>query len=321
MPTFQFFKKGSKIDELVGANPAKLKSIIEANKTPADVWNTTGGFVLGGGGSTGSFVPPKIAPAPTPDAAPAAPPARPAPTGPGRLLSDVAPQAPAGPQQQQHASGDDPARAAFVQSLAEMGFTQGQGERAYAATKGNLQQAVEWCLSHPDDGTGQAVGGGPEGDAGTPGDRPPADRVIPGERKYTQEEQDVLDDIYGDQGPQEGGLSASLGGGSAASKFPPELRILPGMTPEQQRFILDQRREYLRQQRAAEAAATVRVSEAERIRQSKEALEAKLENERLKKERERYEAARQKKFEEEERARVKALIEQDRLDRLKAVRV
>lgn len=32
MPTFHVYKDGKKVDELIGADPAKLKAIIEANK-------------------------------------------------------------------------------------------------------------------------------------------------------------------------------------------------------------------------------------------------------------------------------------------------
>lgn len=52
-----------------------------------------------------------------------------------------------------------------MEQITAMGFTRGQAERAYKATNGNLATAVDWCLSHPDDGSGQALGGS--------GDKPP----------------------------------------------------------------------------------------------------------------------------------------------------
>ena len=264
MPTFKFFKKGQEIGELVGANPGKLKAMIEQHKTPIDVWNTTGGHVLGGGGKPSEYVPPSMGgqltgiaarlaqggagagagagagtPPPQPTQ-PAQPPQPSFPTTGGRRLNDPTPPAP------QQPSGDDAAKAAFGQQVVEMGFTAGQAERAYAATKGRLDAAVDWCLSHPDDGSGKALGGSaapppqrgdvPAGIAGAGAGAAAATGGDGGGAARTQEEQDVLEDIYGDDGPPEGGLSASAGAGRT-SKFPPELRIVEGMSVDEQRAM------------------------------------------------------------------------------------
>jgi hypothetical protein len=164
-----------------------------------------------------------------------------------------------------------------------MGFTAGQIDRAYGATKGNVAAGIEWCLSHPDDTAGQTLGGSaggqPLGGAAAPpparapaaaadtGAATPMDTAGGPDNKTaarTQEEQDVLDDIYGEDGPPAGGVS---GVGAPGSKFPGIPNITADMTPEQQLQMcvclpprarvaewgrvcsLEMRRQYMRRQR------------------------------------------------------------------------
>jgi len=138
IPTFQFYKNSNKIAEFSGADPSQLQSTIEKYKAPSTESSgggfTTGGYVLGGS-KTNPSNPPN-------------------PQQPSNLMSP-----PFNPPPQK-TSDEGNVNELFVSSLMDMGFTKEKAERAVIATKGaGVEAAMDWCFSHPDDEEGQKVGG------------------------------------------------------------------------------------------------------------------------------------------------------------------
>jgi len=378
----QFYKLKQKIAEFRGANSSQLMALVQEHGEPADTFSGgQGGYRLGGGSVPSQRVgpPPPVQQLVQQQEQPDGKEWKA--TAPGRKLNDPSP-APGSVDVQ------DPQQVGFVSQLLEMGFSQSQAERAYTATKGNLEAAVDWCVSHPDE-QGHALGGtnAPPDQRPIPGAtqtpaQPEQPTAVPepvgppteppkagestikvvGQKAYhwvtkfqkweeigdvvgqsdtaspnvTSEEADILEDIYGDEGPPRGGLAAAKKGEGAQRVGEPDRlaykKITQGMSAEEQRAMYDfdcpfadirslqDRIKLKREQRETEAKAVSYVSEKERIQSDRETMEAKLRQEEYARQRQRMEAERQKKFEADEKERVKRLLEEDKREREARVR-
>lgn len=121
MPTFQFYKNKSKIDEFSGADPGKLQNIIEKYKT-AD--SSSGGAFSGSFSGTGQTLGGGTPSEPSPQ-----------------------PQTAASPPTTQQESGG--VNEMFIGALLDMGFPRDTAAKAVAATGGSsVEAAMDWCLSN-----------------------------------------------------------------------------------------------------------------------------------------------------------------------------
>lgn len=137
MPTFQFFKNGTKLAEFSGADPDQLRRNIEQHQAPSGSSSSGSsmpgqGYALGGsgggqrlgGGDGGNVL------------------GRP-PVGEGQTLGGGQPLG--GPSQ-----GGDQVNEMFLSNLMEMGFPREHALKALRATGGtNVEAAMDWCLNHP----------------------------------------------------------------------------------------------------------------------------------------------------------------------------
>lgn len=185
MPTFQFFKRGSKVAELQGADPGGLQSTIQQHAPSSSEIAFAGAGQTLGGGTVAEAGPPKVnwdSPAAKEEvqkrreamAAAAAqrytapPPKKEPEPEPEKSTADTptpAPAAAASSSSGAAASSSAPSASEpksndarlkvdqnLLQKMLEMGFPQVRAEKALILT-GNksLEPAMEWCFEHMDD--------------------------------------------------------------------------------------------------------------------------------------------------------------------------
>jgi len=142
MPTFQFYKNGSKVDEFSGASPDKLRETIEKHRggSSSAPSSTGGGYVLG----TASNPPANLADRFSQPGNSAQPPAT----------------SSSGTQANSGVSGSGSGvNEVLLNQLVDMGFSKEQAERGLRATgDSSVEAAMDWCINHPAEG-GHALGG------------------------------------------------------------------------------------------------------------------------------------------------------------------
>lgn len=138
MPTFQFFKSESKLEEFSGADPNKLEQTILKYKTSSNS-SFSGGYVLGKKESNEPLSPSyenKIASEEKISSTP-------------KEISS----------QPTDSSGTD-VNQVLLTNLIEMGFPKEKAIKALKATgDSSIQLAIDWCFTHLDDLEGNTLGG------------------------------------------------------------------------------------------------------------------------------------------------------------------
>jgi len=340
MPTFQFFIKGSKVDEFSGADASKLESLVIKHQTSGASEEPSGGYTLGRG--TGNSVLLDRFSSPSSSTPASSTPSQGQTLGGGdggRTLRE---------ETQLGSQGSD-ADSFFVTQLTDMGFSEDMAKRAVRATGAkSIEDAVDWCAAHMDDeststpaapSTSSTTSSAAPSDAAakSEGDATPSDPMdtsaSSSERAPTEHnalcdsckqkiigirwkcttcsDYDLCSDCYGKRTHNSDHLFDAY---EYDISDPVKKPLTPEELAERTRLYAEKAKQ-IREKKAREEELYKRESEKNRIKQGKEAAEIKKSYEQKQKERERYLAKKEKEDARIAKEKIMKKIEQDKRER------